>query len=186
MNAAASTASRNTYSIGLTTRLVTVNSVSADGTTAVCTDANNTEVRVPMLWQRAKGALPVPGEKWIISQDVTSSWSFALVMNAPESAFPDLPGAWQPLAFTGAGTFTGTSRFMAASAFTGITVQVSGSFSAAGSPSAQLPPGYSFAVPFPWPASGAAKAAITAGGLITISSVTASGAVGFCQDIPSD
>jgi hypothetical protein len=79
-------ASRNTVSTGHTTRFVTVKSISADGQTAVCVDRSQVEVRVPMTWQRAKGALPAVGEYWVISQDVTNSWTFALCMSTPATA----------------------------------------------------------------------------------------------------
>jgi hypothetical protein len=36
-----------------------------------------------MAWQRAKGALPAVGEYWMIAQDVTNSWTFALCMSTP-------------------------------------------------------------------------------------------------------
>lgn len=95
MSASAPQASRNTASVGHTTRLVTVRSVSADGIMAICTDGPNSEVRVPVLWQRSKGVLPQAGERWIITQDVTNSWSFALFMGSSASSFPQLPGPWQ-------------------------------------------------------------------------------------------
>lgn len=180
MSLAASSASPNTVSTGFTTRRIVVSSVSADGATAVCLDGGGTEVRVSLLWQRAKGVLPQPGEQWIIAQDMTASWSFATFIGTSAAQFPAVPGSWTALAFSGAGTFTGTSRCRQQE--DGILVQVSGEFSAAGSPSASL--GSDVAVAFPWAVSGAGHASVTTSGTVTIAGVTASAALGFCQLIP--
>jgi hypothetical protein len=81
------TASRNTHSVGFTTRLVTISAITPDGTTAITVDRFGNEVRVPMLFQRAKGALPAPGEQWLIAQDITNSWSFAAIMTTSAAPF---------------------------------------------------------------------------------------------------
>jgi hypothetical protein len=67
-----------TTSVGFTTKLVTVQSVSADGKTAICVDRQNTQVSVPMMVQRSKGVLPVVGETWLVTQDL-GSWTFAAI-----------------------------------------------------------------------------------------------------------
>ena len=50
-------------SLGFTSRQVTVSAITADGQTAVCIDKTGVEVRVPLMWSRAKGVLPAPGEQ---------------------------------------------------------------------------------------------------------------------------
>ena len=67
------------HSLGPSTRVVTVASVTSDGATAICTDRKGFEVRVPLFWQRAKGAPPVVGESWLLSQD-TGQWTFLLFL----------------------------------------------------------------------------------------------------------
>jgi len=67
-----------TTSVGFTTKLVTIQSVSPDGKTAVCVDRQNTQVSVPMLVQRSKGVLPAVGETWLVTQDL-GSWTFAAI-----------------------------------------------------------------------------------------------------------
>jgi hypothetical protein len=67
-----------TTSVGFTTKLVTVQSVTPDGRTAICVDRQNTRVAVPMLLQRSKGALPEPGETWLVTQDL-GQWTFAAI-----------------------------------------------------------------------------------------------------------
>lgn len=82
------TVSPNTQSVGFSTRLVVINAITPDGLTAICTDLRNaTEVRVPMLFQRSKGALPAVGEKWLVSQDITDSYSFAAIMSSSAAPF---------------------------------------------------------------------------------------------------
>jgi hypothetical protein len=78
----APTASQSTVSTGLAARFVTVTQISSDGQTAICVDRTQAEVRVPIGWQRAKGLLPAVGENWVLSQDLTNSWTFALCMSA--------------------------------------------------------------------------------------------------------
>lgn len=95
--------SPNTHSTGVSTRLVVVQSFTADGLTAICTDKSGYEVRVPVLYQRAKGQLPAVGEQWIISQDVLPSWSFLMFMAASAADY-QIPASalqadtWQSLA----------------------------------------------------------------------------------------
>lgn len=75
-----------TTSVGFTTKLVTVQSLSADGKTAICTDRQNTQVSVPMLVQRSKGVLPAPGETWLVTQDL-GQWTFAAFVGSSASDF---------------------------------------------------------------------------------------------------
>ena len=79
-----------TTSVGLTTRLVTVQSVSADGKTAVCIDRTGTQVSVPMMVQRSKGLLPAAGETWLVTQDL-GSWTFAAIAATSSSQFQTVP-----------------------------------------------------------------------------------------------
>jgi hypothetical protein len=73
-----------TNSVGFTAKLVTVRSLSADRSTAVVVDRQNTQTSVPMLVQRSKGPLPAPGDTWLISQDL-GMWTFA-AFSAPSPA----------------------------------------------------------------------------------------------------
>lgn len=75
-----------TTSVGLTARLVTVQSVSADGKTAVCVDRQATQVSVPMTVQRSKGVLPAAGETWMITQEL-GQWTFAAIVAQSVSQF---------------------------------------------------------------------------------------------------
>lgn len=91
-----------TLSVGFTTKLVTVRSVSADGKTAVCTDRQNTQVSVPMLVQRSKGLLPAVGETWLVTRDL-GQWTFAAFVaqspgqfQAPSSSSGVYTGATAP------------------------------------------------------------------------------------------
>jgi len=65
--------SPNTLSIGISTRLIQIISISPDGTMAICADRSGYEARVPMYSQRAKGFLPQAGENWIISRESNAS-----------------------------------------------------------------------------------------------------------------
>ncbi|MCW2930042.1 MAG: hypothetical protein JWM19_1004 [Actinomycetia bacterium] len=76
MNAPKSPLNPTTHSVGFTAKLVTVQSVSPDGQTALTVDRQNTQAQVPMLVQRSKGPLPQPGETWILTQDL-GMWTFA-------------------------------------------------------------------------------------------------------------
>ena len=60
----------NTHSVGVSTRQVTISSITPDGSTAVCIDKTGVEVRVPMYWQPGKGQPPAVGENWILTQDL--------------------------------------------------------------------------------------------------------------------
>jgi hypothetical protein len=85
-----------TNSVGFTAKLVTVRSVSADGSTAVVVDRQNTQTQVPMLVQRGRAPLPVPGESWLISQDL-GMWTFAAFVGTSGADFapqPTAPTAW--------------------------------------------------------------------------------------------
>ena len=86
--------SKNTLGSGFTTRLVQIQSITPDGQTAICTDRQGVEVRVPMLIQRAKGSLPAAGEWWLVTQDLTSQWTFSAIVT--NSADPFLPQAGTP------------------------------------------------------------------------------------------
>jgi len=99
-----------THSVGISSRVVTVASITPDGLTAVCTDRNGVEVRVPMLNQRAKGQLPAVGETWILAQD-HGQWMFSLFV---ASSSADLTtGKYTSLE-------TGTLQVDSTSAFTGL------------------------------------------------------------------
>jgi hypothetical protein len=75
-----------TNSVGFTAKLITVQSVSADGKTAVCVDRLSTQTTVSMLVQRSKGPLPQPGESWLIAQDL-GMWAFAAFVAATPADF---------------------------------------------------------------------------------------------------
>lgn len=75
-----------TNSVGFTAKLVTVRSVSADGSMAVVVDRQNTQTSVSMLVQRSKGPLPAPGDTWLISQDL-GMWTFAAFVGTSGSQF---------------------------------------------------------------------------------------------------
>lgn len=75
-----------TTSVGFTTKLVTIQSVTPDGKTAVCTDRQHTQVSVPMLVQRSKGVLPAVGETWLVTQDL-GQWTFAAVVAQTPAQF---------------------------------------------------------------------------------------------------
>lgn len=77
-----------TNSVGFTAKLVTVRSVSADGSTAVVVDRQNTQTSVTMLVQRGKGPLPAPGETWLISQDL-GMWTFAAFSASSQFQFSE-------------------------------------------------------------------------------------------------
>jgi hypothetical protein len=76
-----------TSSVGFTTRLVTISAITPDGQTAITVDQAGVEARVPMGIQRAKGALPAVGEQWIISQDISDTWSFAAIASTTAAPF---------------------------------------------------------------------------------------------------
>jgi hypothetical protein len=110
--------SANTSSIGFSTKLVTISAITPDGQTAICVDKSGTEVRVPMLIQRAKGALPVAGEQWIVSQDISSAWSFAAIASTTDTPFqPPPPGPPAPGSIPGSaiepGSLTGNELAIA-------------------------------------------------------------------------
>jgi hypothetical protein len=86
------TVSPNTQSVGFSTRLVTITAITPDGSTAITVDKTGTEVRVPLLIQRSKGALPAVGEQWLVAQDITASYSFAAIASTTPSPFtsPDV------------------------------------------------------------------------------------------------
>jgi hypothetical protein len=75
-----------TNSVGFTAKLVTVRSVSADGSTAIAVDRQNTQTQVSMLVQRSKGPLPAAGDAWLISQDL-GMWTFAAFVGTSDSDF---------------------------------------------------------------------------------------------------
>lgn len=109
MAAPRATVNPRTHSVGIDSRLVMIMSVSPDGKTAVCADAGGTEVRVPMLAQRSKGALPLPGESWLISQD-SGQWTFQMIMTDDPSAFdPVIPPGSIVAADIAEGAVTGSA-----------------------------------------------------------------------------
>jgi hypothetical protein len=77
----------STTSVGFTTKLVTVQSVSPDGKTAVAVDRQNTQVSLPMMIQRGKGQLPQPGETWLATQDL-GQYTFAAIVAQSPGQFP--------------------------------------------------------------------------------------------------
>src|SRR5260370_20430270 len=85
-----------THSVGIDQRLVTVMDLPAGQNLAICADRQGTEVRVPLYWQRAKGALPQAGESWLLSQD-SGRWIFSLYLGTSAQGFPALAGPWIPM-----------------------------------------------------------------------------------------
>lgn len=81
-----------TTSVGLTTRLVTVQSVSPDGRTAYCVDRANTQVAVPMLIQPSKASLPAVGDTWLLTQNL-GSWTFSAFVASSTGDFQRNTGA---------------------------------------------------------------------------------------------
>ena len=81
------TASATSTSVGFSTRLVTITAITPDGRTAVAVDRQGTEVRVSMQIQPAKGILPAPGEQWIVTQDLTNTWTFAAIATSDSEVF---------------------------------------------------------------------------------------------------
>jgi hypothetical protein len=80
-------------SVGFTAKLVTVQSISPDGTTAVCVDRQNTQVNVPMLIQQSKGVLPAVGETWMVTQNL-GMWTFSAIVAQSAGQFqPANPGS---------------------------------------------------------------------------------------------
>lgn len=75
-----------TQSVGFTAKVVTVQSISADGTTAVTVDRQNTQTAVPMMIQRSKGPLPQVGETWCLTQDL-GMWTFAAIVATSAGVF---------------------------------------------------------------------------------------------------
>jgi hypothetical protein len=75
-----------TQSVGITAKLVTVQSVSADGTQAVCVDRQNVQATVSMLVQRSKAPLPRAGETWLLTQDL-GMWAFAAIVATSTGQF---------------------------------------------------------------------------------------------------
>jgi hypothetical protein len=111
-------------SLGFTSRQVTVSAITPDGLTAVCIDKTGVEVRLPLLWSRAKGVLPAPGENWIVSQDF-GRWVFSLFLGASAASFPALPAAAGMAAMT-AGQVVVPSTVVAAGSLIMLTIQVPG------------------------------------------------------------
>jgi hypothetical protein len=85
------TVSQANHAVGYQARLVTISAITPDGKTAVCVDRQGTEVRVSMLIQPAKGILPAPGEQWVVTQDVTSAWTFTAIATSDSTVFTN-PG----------------------------------------------------------------------------------------------
>ena len=82
-----------TTSVGFTAKLVTIQSISPDGTMAVCVDRQNTQVNVPMLIQQSKGVLPAVGETWMVTQNL-GMWTFSAIVAQSASQFhPANPGS---------------------------------------------------------------------------------------------
>lgn len=81
-----------TTSVGLTTRLVTVQSISPDGKTAYCVDRANTQVAVPMLIQPSKASLPAVGDTWLLTQTL-GSWTFTAFVGSSTGDFQRNTGA---------------------------------------------------------------------------------------------
>jgi hypothetical protein len=79
-------------SVGFTAKLVTVQSISPDGKTAVCIDRQNTQVSVPMLIQPSKAMLPAPGETWLVTQAL-GQWTFTAIVAASVAQFAFMSGA---------------------------------------------------------------------------------------------
>jgi hypothetical protein len=82
----------NTHSVGVTTRQVTVSSITPDGSTAVCIDKTGVEVRVPMYWQSGKSPLPAAGENWILTQDL-GQWAFSMIVASTSTPFTTWSGS---------------------------------------------------------------------------------------------
>lgn len=80
-------ASATNTSVGFPSRLVTISSITPDGTTAIAVDRQGNEVRVPMSIQPAKGILPEPGEQWIVVQGIANSWTFAAIATSDATVF---------------------------------------------------------------------------------------------------
>jgi hypothetical protein len=80
------------HSVGVDQRLITIMDIPAGQNLAICADRQGTEVRVPLYYQRAKGALPEVGESWLVSQD-TGRWMFSLFLGSSPAAFPGAPWA---------------------------------------------------------------------------------------------
>jgi hypothetical protein len=83
---------RNTHSVGVTTRQVTIASITPDGSTAVCIDKTGVEVRVPMYWQPSKGQPPAVGENWILTQDL-GQWAFSMIVASSNAPFSTWSGS---------------------------------------------------------------------------------------------
>lgn len=78
-----------THSVGFTAKLVTVQSISTDGKSAVCVDRQHTQVTVPMLVQPSKGLLPAVGETWLVTQAL-GQWTFTAIVASSVSQFQQL------------------------------------------------------------------------------------------------
>jgi hypothetical protein len=92
MGAPRASTSANTLSIGLTVKMVTINTLvqgqaTSTANTAICTDKMGTEVRVPLYTARAKGRLPAAGETWLVSQDIGTGWNFMAFYGTGPSDF---------------------------------------------------------------------------------------------------
>ncbi len=79
--------SANTGSTGFSAKLVTITAITPDGQTAIAVDKAGVEVRVPMGIQRSKGILPAAGETWIVSQDITTGWTFSAIAATDSTPF---------------------------------------------------------------------------------------------------
>jgi hypothetical protein len=79
-------------SVGFTAKLVTVQSISPDGKTAVAVDRQHTQVNLPMMVQRSKGLLPAVGETWMATQEL-GSWTFAAIVAQSPSQFQAVTGS---------------------------------------------------------------------------------------------
>lgn len=82
----------NTHSVGVSTRQVTIASITPDGSTAVCIDKTGVEVRVPMYWQASKGQPPAVGENWILTQDL-GQWAFSMIVASSNAPFSTWSGS---------------------------------------------------------------------------------------------
>ena len=81
-----------TTSVGFTAKLVTIQSISVDGKTAVCTDRQNIQVSVPMMIQPSKAMLPAPGETWLVTQAL-GQWTFAAIVATSADQFQRMAGS---------------------------------------------------------------------------------------------
>jgi hypothetical protein len=90
----------NTHSVGVSTRQVTISSITPDGSTALCIDKTGVEVRVPMYWQPGKGQPPAVGENWILTQDL-GQWAFSMIVASSTTPFTTWSGSKVSVAGSG-------------------------------------------------------------------------------------